>query len=540
MGSARRYVELEEPLWLRHGAELRQARVAYESWGALSPARDNVLLLLTGLSPSAHARSSPEDPAPGWWEDMIGPGLAIDTRRFHVVCVNSLGSCFGSTGPASVNPRTGRPYGPTFPDVTLRDGETILDTLNERNQELKADAFIATDPDGVVVARTDKPTVQGEDLSKDPLVEKPMSGEESATVWRQGERLFHAVSVPMVTGASLKGVLIASYGINEALAGDIRKITHSEIAYLTQEPGKPPQLSISTLGARESALKAALARPEFAQAGGETFELDLGGESYIGIVVPLMAATGQKVGAVAALRSLDVEMASFREFRNSLVLVSLVVMALGLLMAYLAAARITGPVRTLVTLVEKARDGSYSGAVSVATSDEIGTLARAFNSLLADLREKEQLIGFLSRQYGIPSITLSQLDVAPLLGRGPLVLGAAVVFFVAILAFCYSRHAWLSAALLAVAGAAMVNSVATVNSLIQTLVPDHIRGRISTLDRGAELTVFGLSSYIAGGMMYYITPQTLTVISGLLSALAGIVWFVREKKPDTIAATPPR
>ena len=279
--------------------------------------------------------------------------------------------------------------------VETQDRDTILDTLNERNRELKADAFVATDPAGVVVARTDKPTAQGEDLSKDPLVMKPIEGDESATVWRQGDKLFHAVSVPMRTGASLKGVLIASYGINEALASDIRKITHSEVAYLTQEPGKGPQLSISTLGVKEAALKESLGRSEFAQAAGETFELSLGGDSYIGIAVPLKAATGQTVGAVAALRSLDVEMASFREFRNSLVLVSMLVMTLALGLGYVAASRITGPVRTLVSLVEKARDGSYSGAVSVATSDEIGTLARAFNSLLADLREKEQLIGFL-------------------------------------------------------------------------------------------------------------------------------------------------
>ena len=279
--------------------------------------------------------------------------------------------------------------------VELGDKDTILDTLNERNQELKADAFVATDPNGMVIARTDKPTAQGEDLSKDPLVMKPIEGEESATVWRQGERLFHAVSVPMRTGSKLQGVLIASYGINEALASDIRKITHSEVAYLTQEPGKPPQLSVSTLGTKDAALKEALGRPEFGQASGEPFRLSLGGENYIASVVPLKAATGQTVGSVAALRSLDVEMASFREFRNSLVLVSLIVMALALGVGYITASRITGPVRTLVTLVEKARDGSYSGAVSVATSDEIGTLARAFNSLLADLREKEQLIGFL-------------------------------------------------------------------------------------------------------------------------------------------------
>jgi homoserine O-acetyltransferase len=121
MGSARQHVELPEPLWTRHGAQLQGARIAYECWGPLAPARDNVVLVLTGLSPSAHACSSAEDPTPGWWEDMVGPGLAIDTRRFHVVCVNSLGSCFGSTGPASVDPVSGARYGLHFPVLTVED-----------------------------------------------------------------------------------------------------------------------------------------------------------------------------------------------------------------------------------------------------------------------------------------------------------------------------------------------------------------------------------------------------------------------------------
>jgi len=71
-------------------------------------------------------------------------------------------------------------------------------------------------------------------------------------------------------------------------------------------------------------------------------------------------------------------------------------------------------------------------------------------------------------------------------------------------------------------------------TMFQRSLPDYIRGRISTLDRGAELTVFGLSSYFAGGMMYYITPQTLTIISGVLSAFAGVVWFVREPRKGVI------
>jgi len=106
---------------MRHGGVLPEVDVAYETWGALSSARDNAVLILTGLSPGAHARSSAEDPTPGWWEEMVGPGQAIDTGRFHVVCVNSLGSCHGSTGPASIDPRTGERYRLRFPVLTIED-----------------------------------------------------------------------------------------------------------------------------------------------------------------------------------------------------------------------------------------------------------------------------------------------------------------------------------------------------------------------------------------------------------------------------------
>ncbi|PYQ07490.1 MAG: hypothetical protein DMF83_09425 [Acidobacteria bacterium] len=279
--------------------------------------------------------------------------------------------------------------------VETNDQATILDTLRERGQELNADFFIATDPAGVVIARTDRPTAQGDDLSKDPVVMKPLEGEESATVWRQGDKLYHAVSVPMQTGPDLKGVLVAGYGIDEALASQIRKLTHSEIAYLVQAPGQPPRLSVSSLGPRESALRSALGEPEFAAASREPFNVDLGRERWVGVQVPLKSATGETVGSVVPLRSLNQEMASFLRFRNSLVIVSLVIMGLALVLAYLIASRITGPVRRLASVVERARDGSYSGAVEVASRDEIGVLARAFNGLLADLREKEQLIGFL-------------------------------------------------------------------------------------------------------------------------------------------------
>jgi HAMP domain-containing protein len=282
--------------------------------------------------------------------------------------------------------------------VETADAATVQDTLKERgSQDLKADFFIATGADGVVIARSDRPG-GGEDLSKDPVVMKPLEqGEESATVWRQGDRLFHAVAVPMTTGPDLKGVLIAGYAINEALAGDIRKLTRSEIAYLTQTGGQVPMLSVSSLGAREPAFREALGRPELAAgaASGQTFQIGLAGDEYVAVSVPLTTLSGEAVGRVVALRSMAVETASFRQFRNSLLLASLGVMVVALGAAYFFATRITGPVRRLVGVVERARDGKLSGKVAVDTNDEIGVLARTFNGLLADLREKEQMIDFL-------------------------------------------------------------------------------------------------------------------------------------------------
>jgi len=94
---ARQYASLPDPFPMWRGGVLHGARIAYETWGELNAARDNALLLFTGLSPPAHAASSRRS-SDGWWQGMVGPRLAIDTERLFVICVNSLGSCFGSSG----------------------------------------------------------------------------------------------------------------------------------------------------------------------------------------------------------------------------------------------------------------------------------------------------------------------------------------------------------------------------------------------------------------------------------------------------------
>jgi homoserine O-acetyltransferase len=136
-----RFLDLPKPLELDCGRALHPVRIAYETYGTLSPARDNVILVCHALSGDAHAAGYSAAPAAaatrdgfgaedrdadrgrslGWWDGMIGPGKAFDTDRFFVVSTNLLGGCRGTTGPSSQNPATGRPYGSDFPVITVAD-----------------------------------------------------------------------------------------------------------------------------------------------------------------------------------------------------------------------------------------------------------------------------------------------------------------------------------------------------------------------------------------------------------------------------------
>ena len=136
-----RFVDLPDPLPLSTGGSLAPVRIAYEAYGTLSPIRDNVILVCHALSGDAHAAGwSAEENATsavdgigaeergirarsglGWWDNMIGPGKAFDTDRYFVICSNLIGGCRGSTGPSSLNPATGKPYGLSFPVITVED-----------------------------------------------------------------------------------------------------------------------------------------------------------------------------------------------------------------------------------------------------------------------------------------------------------------------------------------------------------------------------------------------------------------------------------
>jgi len=130
----------QEPILLRGGGSLPGVRLAYESWGLLNEEKSNVILLFHALSGSQHAAGKntgiqgvdelwQDELHDGWWGNMIGPGKALDTRKYFIVCANYLGGCYGSTGPASTNPATGAPWGASFPSVSTVDQADMMARL---------------------------------------------------------------------------------------------------------------------------------------------------------------------------------------------------------------------------------------------------------------------------------------------------------------------------------------------------------------------------------------------------------------------------
>jgi homoserine O-acetyltransferase len=130
----------ENPIHLRDGNVLPGVRIAYETWGVLNEDKTNCIVLYHAFSGSHHAAGHnptieglgdlwQEELHYGWWEDMIGPGKALDTDRFFIICANYLGGCYGSTGPASINPETGKPWGSSFPSICAADQVEVTTRL---------------------------------------------------------------------------------------------------------------------------------------------------------------------------------------------------------------------------------------------------------------------------------------------------------------------------------------------------------------------------------------------------------------------------
>lgn len=121
IASGAQTIQLADPLKLEFGGALQDVAIAYETWGKPSADRTNTIVLIPAFSAGSHAAATKSNHSPGWWDALIGPGRALDTNEFHVICPSILGSCYGTTGPSELNPATGQCWGPDFPIITVRD-----------------------------------------------------------------------------------------------------------------------------------------------------------------------------------------------------------------------------------------------------------------------------------------------------------------------------------------------------------------------------------------------------------------------------------
>ena len=136
------YVHIDRPLQLKSGATLDSYHLVYETYGELNTARSNAILICHALSGNHHIAGvyADKEKSFGWWDNMVGPGKPVDTKRFFVIGVNNLGGCHGSTGPTSIDSKTGKPYGASFPVVTVEDWVEAQEKLS---QDLGIEQFAA-------------------------------------------------------------------------------------------------------------------------------------------------------------------------------------------------------------------------------------------------------------------------------------------------------------------------------------------------------------------------------------------------------------
>ena len=304
---------------------------------------------------------------------------------------------------------------------------SILDLIDARREEMGFDFAIMLDPGGQLLVRTDRPDATGQDMSGHPLI-APVIDDliPEFGPWREGNRLFNAAVVPLTTAFELIGFLITGLAIDDNVAADIKHVTGVDVAFITLG-GERQALGAHTLDLRRSEqlieqLTADTDTLDRLRAGQTVSRLDvnLGGETWVARIEPITDPSGEVLGAALAIDSLDARLAGFRTVQTALVGGGVLAILIAFILSLLVARRIAQPVRTLAQAADQAAQGDYEQKIEIRRRDEVGTLARAFNRLLGDLREQQEIAGYvtdLSRQLDEHSDTSASESSAATTGR---------------------------------------------------------------------------------------------------------------------------
>src|SRR5437867_4052327 len=299
---------------------------------------------------------------------------------------------------------------PQFRERLLNASErnNVLDQAEQYRRLLGAAWVLVTDERGILVARTDYPSQFEIDLSRGALIANALSGEPTNGAWVDEERrrLFIAVAVPLRAAPteSPRGALVAAYAIDDALAEQIKQATATDVVFFALDTLNRAYIVGTTLprGVIEPVLAAdtqAIAALPRDSAGTELIA-DVDGERLLGLASPIRSAGGDAFGGFVAFRSHDRELGAFRALQRTIGFAVGLGLLLALASAYVLARQIAGPIRRLALATRRVQDGDYSVEIDVAAGDEIGMLSQAFQSLVADLKEKAKLVEYMMATSG--------------------------------------------------------------------------------------------------------------------------------------------
>jgi len=300
---------------------------------------------------------------------------------------------------------------PQYRQRLLNEGSRAdaLDQADDIRGLVGAAWVLVTNSDGILIARTDYREQYNIDLSIAPLVANALSGEQTSGAWLDDVRgtMYIAVGTPLrdrPTAAPL-GALVATYQIDDSLAGAIKQATNSDVVFFALDTLNMPVVVGSTVPAQDigPALQNGVKMEVLAvDTGGEGMALaaSLGKQHLIGLAGAIRSPSGDVRGGFVALRSRESELAAFNALRRTMVLAVALGVVLALIFAFVQARQIAGPVRRLAIATRQLQDGEYSVEIDVTSRDEIGVLSQAFKALVADLKAKAALVDYMMQASG--------------------------------------------------------------------------------------------------------------------------------------------
>ncbi len=284
----------------------------------------------------------------------------------------------------------------------------LLDQADEFRSQIGATWTLITDNSGLLKAWTLKRNEAGGDFSQGALVGLALEGNATEGLWVEpgshGDQIFQAVGVPILApgGNTLYGVLVAALPIDSAFAAELKRHTNSDVVFFARDTTGQPHVALATLPAAgfDAAIASLPFDSGFAAGASQRLKAEIGGETWLGLSGPLLTASGYPLGGYAGFRPRSQELAAYTALQRTVVLAFGVGLVLALLSSLLIARQITRPVHRLVDATREVSEGRYTASFAVDSKDEIGELAGAFARMVHDLKEKQELVEFLSGATG--------------------------------------------------------------------------------------------------------------------------------------------